>query len=693
MIDQLLKIFCRVPVLVFISCLSLPCPAAAEDNEINLNSAGVLVGSGEPSYVQYASQDLARYLSNLIGHPVPVMSEPEAAARVPVAIAVGAQIANGLGFELPKAEPLGPEGAMLHSFRRGSAAIVAVAGRNPHGTNMGVATLMRLIESRGREAYLRAPLDLISKPDIRVRGFHMNGGWQLNHPYGFRTWTEDDWKRFVDIVWSQRGNLVFIWPYIETMTLPLSEQDQAYLEEFRRIVEYAQKQRGMEVWIMQSANRVAVTNCGEPDPRLRPHWVDGCQKDMNPADAMQFANIIRSFEALYRVVDNADAFCLIDSDPGGWPQSPVSDQLKIFRAARNLLNRYNINSARTKLVDWMWLGWGRHKYFSATEHLVTGFDWSDQNPDKSDVAFMAETIRSFKSGLPEPWELVSGFPQYLDAASQESVIQKTIFLPYGAIEMEPAFPATNMGFSSLRETLRIAVRYPGLRGWMGNNELMLLQMPRSFYFMSSLWDYKLASQSESVSLRELARLLYPDHVTEITSAFQALQEKDPKVIRISVQNLMRIQEHRRDQIQPGAIGRFLFGGNTMFITDLQMQLEIRLSRQELISALQGTPDVNECARLTSLYFDKVLAWNSRTGWDKTINIGIWNLPLYDAGPDLTAVLSRMKQVLGRGAPYTSYAQIESFFAPIAQHLATKYEYNSVMLGCVEPFKLAVAQTQ
>ena len=56
-----------------------------------------------------------------------------------------------------------------------------------------------------------------------------------------------------------------------------------------------------------------------------------CQKDMNPADPEQFANILKSFEALYKVVNNADAFCFIDSDPGGWPHSPLSDQTKIFQ--------------------------------------------------------------------------------------------------------------------------------------------------------------------------------------------------------------------------------------------------------------------------------------------------------------------------------------------------------------------------
>ena len=45
----------------------------------------------------------------------------------------------------------------------------------------------------------------------------------------------------------------------------------------------------------------------------------------------------------------------------------------------------------------MHVGWGRHKFFTSTDSVVAAYDWTDKNPDESDVAFMAETIRNFKS--------------------------------------------------------------------------------------------------------------------------------------------------------------------------------------------------------------------------------------------------------------------------------------------------------
>ncbi|HWR17734.1 MAG TPA: hypothetical protein VN577_23090 [Terriglobales bacterium] len=520
----------------------------------------------------------------------------------------------------------------------------------------------------------------------------MNGGWQLNHPYGFRTWTEEDWKRFVDIVWAERGNLIFMWPYVETMTVPLAPPDEAYLQEFRRVVEYAQRQRGMEVWIMQSANRIAVTDCSVPDPRLRPHWIEGCQKDMDPSDPQQLATISKSFEALYRVVDNADAFCLIDSDPGGWPESPLSDQLKIFLEARKLLDRYSVGGHRTKLVDWMWIGWGRHTSKKSPQKLGTVFNFTGKFPDESDIQFMADTIRNFKNNLPGPWEVVAGMTPYLESARREAALKSTVYLPYGAIESEPAFPATNMGFESLREVLAIQQTYPELRGWMGNNELLLLQFPRSFYFMNTLWDSSYRNKSESEVLDDVARLLYPDHKELIAASFLALRQKDPRTIGLLI---ARLEGLMRSVGKPrvGAVGRFLFPDPHIVIKSLKMQLEIRVARELLIEGVRDGAKIDNAGKLVEDYFDKMLAWNKETGWEKTIDINIWRSPLFERDRDLNEALVRLKQVIGAGKPYTNYEQIESFFEPIEGRLLAKYSKNSVMIGCVEPFKLAVAQSQ
>ena len=284
--------------------------------------------SSEPSYIQYAAKDLGNYLAEISGKPVRVSPSPGVGKKAKSVVVVGKAMAQAWKIDLPLAADLGDEGSVIRSLDQAGSQVIVIAGLNPHGTNAGIATFLQMIRAEGKSAYLEGPLDLRSKPGFAVRGIHLNG-WPLKYPYAFRSWKEADWKHFVDIAWVQRINLLFVWPFMEIIPLPLSAEDEAYLQEVQRVVEYAQKQRGMEVWIMQSANRVAVSDCGSKDPRFRIYWVPrDCQEDMNPADPQQFDNILTHFEALYKIVNNADGFTFIDSDPGGWPGQPLerSDQ-------------------------------------------------------------------------------------------------------------------------------------------------------------------------------------------------------------------------------------------------------------------------------------------------------------------------------------------------------------------------------
>jgi hypothetical protein len=305
---------------------------------------------------------------------------------------------------------------------------------------------------------------------------------------------------------------------------------------------------------------------------------------------------------------------------------------------------------------------------------------------------MDGTIRSFKSGLAEPWALIAGQPPYLNPVQKESVLGKTVYLPYGAIESEPAFPATNIGQEKVRKVFDKAKQYPGLRGVMGNNQLMLLQFPRTYYFFATAWDEEYEKHPEPDVMLDLAELLYPDHKQLIADSFLALRETDSDRINATLASLEKMVQSG-DGGRPGAIGRLLFPDHLAVARNLQMQLEIRSARQALLKALRGKPDISESARLVENYFDKLLAWNKETGWDKMININIWPHPIYEDGKDFKEAMARLKLVVANGAPYTSYAQVNAFFDGISKDLLQKYGQDSVMVGCIEPLKLAVIQSQ
>jgi hypothetical protein len=656
---------------------------------IVLGQPVILVDQAEVSYVQYAAKDLGAYLSEISGEPVTVGTSASVPPKSKLIIAIGEKMALSVGADLGDVGDLGNEGAVIRAFEKGGVQIIVVAGGNPRGTNMGVATLMQLVRSENKSAYLQGPLNLREKPSIAVRGLQ-TGAWPMNYPYA--AWKEQDWEHFIDMAWTNRMNRLLLAPWFEILPVPLSQEDEAYVQEVRRIIDYAQSKRGMEVWIGMPANRIAISDCGVRDPRLRPYWINGCQKDMNPADPQQFEKISKAIEPFYRIVNNADGVLMGDADPGGWPHSPLSEQAKIFQSARRLLDRYNIHGQKAKLADFMWIGWGRHKFFTATDRLVTGFDWTDKNPDESDVAFMAETIRNFKQNLPEPWEVVAGMTPYLESAKRESVLNKTIYFPYGAIEGEPAFPATNIRLEPVREVLDKEQEYPGLSSLMGNNQIMLLQLPLTYYFFASTWDSANKKRTQEEILLGASEQIYPERKELLVDSFLALRETDPDKIA-ATRSRLAVSLNEGNMGRPGVIGRHLFPDRLTVARDLLKQLDIRASRQSLLRALRGKPDLEECSRLIEDYFDKLLAWNQETGWEKVIDTGIWTQPIYEQDKDLTEVLSRLKEILGHGSPYTSYAQVNSFFDGIEKHLLKKYGQNSVTLGCIEPFKLAVAQTQ
>jgi hypothetical protein len=681
---------CRgmVAISLLVACATTTF-AQAQPGKLVLDRSVILVDGSEPSYIQYAAKDLSNYLGEITGQSTTVSSVMSAGKKAKSMIAIGQKMTLAVGADLGNLNDLGDEGFVLHSFEKDGVQIMVVAGANPHGTNMGVATLMRMIRAEGKSAYLDGPLNLRSKPSIAVRGLQ-TGAWPMNYPYA--AWKEQDWQRFIDMAWIHRMNRILFAALFEILPVPLSAQDEAYVQEVRRIIDYAQNKRGMEVWVGMPANRIAISDCGVADPHLRPYWINGCQKDMNPADPEQFAKIGPAIEPFYRIVNNVDGVLMGDADPGGWPQSPLSEQAKIFQSARKMLDHYNIHGEKAKLADFMWIGWGRHKFFTSTDRLVTGFDWTEKNPDESDIAFMAETIRNFKQNLSEPWEVWAGMTPYLESSKRESVLNKTIYFPYGAIEGEPAFPATNIALTPVRDVLDKEAEYPGLSSLMGNNQIMLLQFPLTYYFFASTWDTANKNLTQQDVLHGVSEQIYPEHKELLVDSFLALRETDTEKIS-GVRTRLAALVNEGSAGRAGVLARYMFPDRMIVARDLLTQLDIRAARQALLKTLHGKPDAAECARLIEDYFDKLLAWNQSTGWEKVIDTGIWTQPIYEPGKDFTEVISRLKEILGHGAPYTNYAQVNAFFDPIEKDLLKKYGQNSVMIGCIEPLKFAVIQAQ
>jgi hypothetical protein len=628
---------------------------------LTLDGCTIVTDPDLPSYVRYTVQDLASYLQEITGAEPRVSTSWDPSAHV--VVLVGPQAARQiLGESLLATNPVG-DGYILKSVTRDGKHYLVAAGASAHGTKYAVARLMKRLRAEGNSACVDRPIDITSAPAFARRGLHFNG-WAFGYPYTFRGWREEDWQRYLDILSYQGINLFYLWPFIEIMPVPLSERDRAYLEECRRVVDYAQRKHGMEVWIMQCTNRVARDRCGVEDPRHRPYWRPS-QEDLDPGNPAHFQAIMASREAMYRIVDNVDGVCNIDSDPGACPGSPLSDYVKVLHGCRDLLDACNVHGKQTKLVSWMWYGWGVLP------------------PQAFDLTHQQLTIESLQRELPEPWWLISGTFPYLPLCREMEVLDKTVLLPYGVIELEPCYPATNVQIDTVRAAFdEHVVQYPELAGVMGNVQTPLLQFPHVYFYTSCIWDLEYRKRSEHEVLEDLATQLYPEHSALVADCYLALKETDPSRVKALADQLGAMVE--RNQLgRPGIFGRKLFPDHRIVAQALLLQLQLRAARENLVRTIGDGTDPNQCVKLLTEYCAAYLAWDTAHGWHALWGWGPWPLGDFPSDPRFAKWAGSLSKAL------RSPEAVDACFAEVAESLADKYDAQAIQEGCIAPLKNAV----
>lgn len=655
---------------ILLAALMLPAAASRTGNssrKIKLDRCVIVADKSQPSYVLQAIEDLSSYLNEITG--VSPSAEVSDDGTEPV-IVVGTQATRRVTGELLPVSDLGEEGYFIKTFLVNGRKYISVGGAQARGTKFGVVALMKLIRARGRSAYVDAPIEVKHVPSFKKRGMHLNG-WAFNYPYSFRSWKEQDWKSYIDILGYHGANLVFIWPFMEIMPIPLSKQDEAYLREFKRVCEYAQARHGMEVWLMQSPNRVASDDCGVSDPRKRPYWRVS-QVDLDPSDPEQFARIMKSREVLYRIVNNVDGVCVIDGDPGECSDSPLSEYARILGGCRTLLDKYNTHGKKATLVNWMWGGWGRLKRLEVGHTLLPGCFTPE---------FQSDTLQVLKERLTEPWGLISGQTSYLPICDTEGVLGKTVFLPYGTIEGEPAYPVTNLRLREIRANLGVLPDYKGIGGVMGNAQTPLLQLPDVYFYLASLWDFGYLQSPDRQVFLDLSGLLYPDNRELIADCFAALNETDPDKLETLVTKLDTLVGENRLS-RPGLIGRKLFPDHKMAAESLLMQLKLKLAQTRLLrSGIQQ----QEYVDLLEDYFDAYLTWDTAHGWH---NLWGWGNARWLFG-DMTRDPGYEPFVGSLAQHLVDKDTAVSFFEDLARTLTPRHEEERVRKGCIEPMLNAV----
>jgi hypothetical protein len=403
-----------------------------------------------------------------------------------------------------------------------------------------------------RNLYGEAPAN--SNAADKLVGMYVHQHWPYNHPYAARTWTYEDWHGYLDGLHRLGFNLALIWAFHETMPNPLTPSDRANLEKIRRVIDAAHKDFNMKVWIAQCPNVAAIDSAAARVPFEKRHFFY-CDTRVNPADAKAVDAMMAHFERVFTPLAQADGVTIIDSDPGGYPNSTNKDFIDLLMRYRHMFNKLRPG---IEMLCWAWAGWPAYGRWYGGKQFAWG----------TDEEFM-EVLSALKEKNPEPWGIAGG----MKYAEKAGVASKVISLNYGAIEGEPSFPMTNFGGDGAYN----AGQNLGPRGALGNAQSHCVQLPNTFAFARGAKGLPLGDKDYI----QFASDLIPGKGELIFSAWQALGGSDSARARQVAGQVMPLV---KEKLEPGPLRGLLFGDPNRFMKDLYVMLRTRAGLLDFLRA-------------------------------------------------------------------------------------------------------------
>lgn len=568
------------------------CMAAPSVEEIgSLNRCAIVVSNVQPAFVRRAVDDLVDIVRDLSGRKILVLRPGEASAVLAdlALIEVGLRTAREIGTEanLPVAGVAEEHVVVARTLEEPQGArrlLVEVGGVDAAGLQAGVLELIRQLRVRADEVTIEVPLAVVRRPRFTTRSMYAHLHWAYKRPYALRSWTLDDWKRYVDLLTHLGYNAIQIWPMVELMPHPLSAEDEAYLSRFAELIDYAQQQRGMKVFIGSCPNNITEDARGVP---IAEREYFEFERLLDPADPDNLARILEHRSDLYRTVPNADGYWVIDSDPGGWPGSETSAFVEILLGHRRLIEKHGARPSEQPVIYWMWQGWG------------TGRPQHD----------FGRILGEFGARMQGPWLVQVCNAAHLRACEGAGVTDRAIWFPYGLVEDEPSGPFTELRLQAIADSAAYA-KIHGLQAIQGNAQTPLMQLPNISALALAAWgDARTGKPGEM--LAPLANRLLRERADVLISAWQALGGTDPAECLTLADEVRRLA-HDRDA--RGTLAVILGDWHGRILDDLATMLIIRA--QTLAFAHQvatGTPPEQLVDALT-LYVVMTANWLANTGY-------------------------------------------------------------------------------
>jgi len=604
-----------------------------------ITSLTLILGSEPREPLRYAMDQLAAFCEQSAGTKVAVETRPSDAAGLP--LTESRESVKGLPVYLGRAAverfvpaaaqeihwpDLGDEGFVLRVIDRPTGRAVIAAGATEAGTRQAVYALMRELDVSHLPPTLPASLNITEDPSFPLRGMYAHQHWGYNHPYALRTWTVDEWKRYVDILALMRVNLFQIWSMAGILPVPFSPEDEAFLKRYPPVIDHAHRKHGMTVWIGECANNM----CDRRDvPPVAERDYFKVESLKNPADPAQMAQLRAARAEFYKVCNNADGYWVIDSDPGKWPGSPSSEFVDILMMNRQLINEHTLLGPKARLVYWMWFGWGTGKREA---------NWRD-------------TLVDLKKRSPEPWWMTVADKGHWQVVDELGVQDRCVYYPYGMIEPEPSLPFTLVVPQHLVDALNVPERIGKIQGAMGNAQTPVCQWPNIYWFTRTVWNMNLRAEPREKAIGELARLIYPERADLLAKAWLSLGSPEaPDAVKYAdeLESLAKSQGLGR----PGAVGVKLFPDYGQVARDLAKELRIHAVAMEFCRRVnEADNDDKRVLDVLTRYCLLSLEWRRHTGFRNYGTNGYDFFPLKAAAdkrwrrdnklnPDIVAALER-----------------------------------------------------
>jgi hypothetical protein len=439
-----------------------------------------------------------------------------------------------------------------------------------------------------------------------VIGMYVHQHWPYKHPYAARTWTLTDWHDYADGLKKLGYNTIMIWPMLETMPQPLTPSDRGSLEKHAQVIDMLHRDFGMRVMVVLCPNIVGNKAAAKVTYLNRHfYWSDVL---VDPGDSEAVRKMVAWRKELFGYLKAVDGVAIIDSDPGGYPQSTNAQFVSLLKLHRQMLNELR---PEIELDYWVHIGWEAWNRFNETGVLERG-----TKPEYLD------TLSRLEKADPRPWGLANGLPY----AEKLGLGSRVISYNYGRIEAEPSLPMTNFGGNAAYD----GGSHPGPRGVMGNAQTHCVQLPNTFAFARG-------ALGRPVSLSDYVQFgndLITGKGQLIVASWQALAGNDSSAMRAEAEQL---RDESRGKLQTGRLNGLLFGSAVRFLNDLALQLELRAAYEDFLRATNARAPIKPAL---SAFIRSAEAWEDQQGYQNH-----WEWPgLYDAlrrlkSPEIDQILA------------------------------------------------------